>query len=175
MKPENRGGDYKVRKYGHKRAAVVSFIKRLRARESHYCRQKTKKLYLPSELKSIRNVWRMYNDQAPNNAQVKYGFFHGIFRTKFNISFGTPRTDVCSVRLRNAHYLKTVSDPVQKQGVITEQRVHKLKYKAFYALLRERRANLMTLSFDCQQNQRCLKFLTNRHTTAGNFINSTSA
>lgn len=156
MKPQNRGSDYKVRKYGHKRAAAVSFIKRLRARESHYCRQKTKKLYLPSELKSIRNVWRMYNAKAPNNAQVKYGFFHGIFRTKFNLSFGTPRTDVCSVCLRNAHYLKTVSDPVQKQGVITEERVHNLKYKAFYALLRERRANLMTLSFDFQQSQAIL-------------------
>lgn len=80
----------------------------------------------------------MYNAQALNNAQVKYGFFHGIFRTKFNLSFGTPQTDVCSVCLRNAHYLKMVSDPVQKQKAIAEQRVHELKYKAFYALLKER-------------------------------------
>lgn len=76
IKLENRGGDHKVKRYGAKRAAVVGFIKRLRARESHYCRKKTKKLYLPSELKSIRNVWRIYNVEASIDAQVKYGFFH---------------------------------------------------------------------------------------------------
>ncbi|KAH9366640.1 hypothetical protein HPB48_017715 [Haemaphysalis longicornis] len=76
IKLENRGGDHKVKRYGAKRAAVVGFRKRLRARESHYCRKKTKKLYLPSEVKSTRNVWRIYNVEASIDAQVKYGFFH---------------------------------------------------------------------------------------------------
>ncbi|CAN7944460.1 unnamed protein product [Ixodes hexagonus] len=153
VKPETRGGDQKLKLYGHKRAAVVGFIKKLRARESHYSRQKTKKLYLPTELKSIRNLWRMYNSEAPSDQRVKYGLFHRIFRTKFNLSFGTPRTDVCSLCLKNAHLIKTIGDPAKKQLVLTEQRVHKLKYKAFYALLRERRTDLKTFSFDCQQNQ----------------------
>lgn len=35
-KPETCGGDQKPKLYGHKRAAVGGFIKKLRARESHY-------------------------------------------------------------------------------------------------------------------------------------------
>ncbi|KAG0434536.1 hypothetical protein HPB47_019035, partial [Ixodes persulcatus] len=49
--------------------------------------------------------------------------------------------------------IKTIDDPKKKQLVLTEQHVHKLKYKAFYALPQERRTDLKTLSYDCQQNQ----------------------
>lgn len=153
LKPDRRGGDQKFKRFCGKRSAVVRFIQRLHARESLYNRKKTKRLYLPVELKSIRNLWKIYNEQAPDDARVKYGFFHHIFRTKFNLSFRTPRTDVCSVCLKNAYEMKTCQDASQKQHIITEQRVHRLKYKAFYSMLREKREDLKTFSFDCQQNQ----------------------
>ncbi|KAH9378535.1 hypothetical protein HPB48_011591 [Haemaphysalis longicornis] len=80
IKLENRGGHHIVKRYGAMPAAVVGFINRFRARESHYCRKKTKKLYLPSELKSIRNVWRIHpNFGASIDAQVTTAFFIKFF------------------------------------------------------------------------------------------------
>lgn len=147
LKPNRRGGDQRFKRYCGKPSAVVQFIQRLRARESHYNRKKTKRLYLPFELKSIQNLWKIYNQQAPDDGRIKYGFFHHIFRTKFNLSFRTPRTDVCSVCLKNAREMKTCQYASQKQRIIIEQRMH--RYRAFYSMLREKREDLKTFSFDC--------------------------
>lgn len=55
--------------------------------------------------------------------------------------------------MKNAYEMKTCENASQKLRVITEQRVHKFKYEAFYSLLREKREDLKTFSLDCQQNQ----------------------
>lgn len=44
-------------------------------------------------------------------------------------------------------------DEELKKKLIFELRIHKLRAKAFFDLLREERANLKTISFDCQKNQ----------------------
>lgn len=76
MNGENQS--LKLRHYCKKRWAVVGFIKRLCALRR---KKKTKNLYLPVKLKSMQNLWEIYNQQAPNDTQVKYGFFHHIFRS----------------------------------------------------------------------------------------------
>lgn len=154
-KPEMRGGDHKVKKYGPKRTSVIEFIKKLKARESHYGRNKSCKLYLPHELKSIKNLCGIYNsNQEPSN-EVTYPFFKKIFRNNFNLAFGTPRTDVCSFCLRYKHLLRIESDPSKKQLLRSQLRVHKLRSKSFYKLLKERKPHIKTMAGDCQQNQ-CL-------------------
>lgn len=134
-KHESRGGDHKIKKFGPRRSSVIDFIKKLKARESHYGRNKSCKLYLPHELKSIKNLCRIYNSNEELSNQVKYGFFKKIFRKNFNLAFGTPRTDVCSFCLRYKHLLLVETDPSKKQLIRARLRIHKLRSKAFYKLL----------------------------------------
>lgn len=152
-RPEFRGGDHKFKKYGSKRDSVVAFIKKLKARESHYGRKKSSKLYLPHELKSIKNVCRIYNLDKEQPEQVKYGFFKKIFRSKFNLAFGTPRTDVCSFCLRHKHLLLVEKDQGKRNLIRGRLRIHKLRAKEFYKLLKERRLHIKSIAGDCQQNQ----------------------
>lgn len=148
-----RGGDHKFAKFGSKRESVVNFIKKLKARESHYGRNKSLRLYLPHELKSIKNLCRIYNSNQDSSAHVKYGFFKRIFRSRFNLAFGTPRTDVCSFCLRYKHLLLVEQNLLKKQTIRGQLRSHKLRAKAFYALLKKRQPGIKSMAGDCQQNQ----------------------
>lgn len=74
---------------------VFDFIKSLKCRKSHYSPSDSEKLYLPEEL-NIKKLRAFYNDKHPENI-VGYTTFHNIFKQKFNISFGYPRKDTCSV------------------------------------------------------------------------------
>lgn len=150
---EKRGGDHKKKKFGAKRLSVLNFISKLKARESHYGRQKSCRLYLPHELKSIRNICDLYNSGVQNNLKVEYGFFRGIFRSKFNLAIGTPRTDVCASCLRFKNLLLIEKDPVKKEIIRGEARTHKLRAKGFYQLLKRRFPGVKDFSFDYEQNQ----------------------
>lgn len=150
---EKRGGDRRLKIYELKMNAVVSFIKQFKVIESHYCRSKTAhRQYLQSEL-NIRKMWRMYNEQADDALKVKQSYFRHVFRTKFNIGFGSPRTDECSTCVSLLERIKNCKDPNIKKNLIAEQSCHKLKAKSFYNMLKEKRENLITISFDCQKNQ----------------------
>lgn len=151
MAQERRGGDRKSTNFAEKRSAVETFIESFNANETHYCRSKNlKRLYLPAEL-NIRKLWRMYNNDH-TNLKVKQHFFRKIFVTCYNVGFGTPRTDVCSTCLQFEENIKNVSNSEAKNRLIIEKRIHRLRYKAFYDILREQRSDLLTISFDCQKN-----------------------
>lgn len=137
-KPEGRGGDHKKEKYGNKREGVENFIKKLKARESHYGRKKSVRLYLPHELKSIKNLCKIYNADKEPKDQVQYGFFKNIFRTKFNLAFGTPRTDVCSFCLRKKHLILVDKDAIKRQFLRGQLKIHKRKANEFYKILKKR-------------------------------------
>lgn len=152
-KHESRGGDHKVAKFGGKRDSVFKFISKLKARESHYGRNKSCRLYLPHELKSKQNLCRIYNLHQEASNRVKYCFFKGIFNKRFNLAFGTPRTDVCTFCLRQKHLLLIEKDVEKKQMIRGLLRAHKLRAKAFYSLLKQREPGVKTFAGDCQQNQ----------------------
>lgn len=148
---ENRGGDHVSQKNENKKIGVMNFIEKLHCEDSHYCRGNTKRYYLSSEL-SINKLWRMYNDQAENEIKVKSSYFRNLFRKKYNLGFGTPRTDVCSQCLQFAEKLKTETDTSIRNDLIITHRVHKLKAKAFFDFVKEEAPNMLTLSFDCEKN-----------------------
>lgn len=152
-KHEGRGGDHKISKYGEKRQSVYNFISKLKARESHYGRNKSCRLYLPHELKSKKNLCRIYNLNHENSRQVECAFFSKIFNNRFNLAFGIPRTDVCSFCLRHKHLLSIEKDPQKKMMVRGLLRAHKLRGKAFYKLLKQREPGVKTFAGDCMQNQ----------------------
>lgn len=148
---ENRGGDRKLEKYKLKKNAVMNFINKFRVIESHYCRGQSQRLYLASSL-NINSMWRMYVKEN-ENLPVKASYFRHIFNTKYNLGFGSPRTDVCSTCLQLTEKIKTCPNKDVKANLIVQKRVHTLRSKAFYNLLKERVEGVEIFSFDCQKNQ----------------------
>nr|CAI5836592.1 unnamed protein product [Callosobruchus analis] len=94
----------------------------------------------------------MYENQVSSELCVKLSYFRRYVNTYYNIAFGSPQKDVCSTCLKVPELLKAAADQNEKQRIITEQRVHKLKAKAFYKLLQESGADIEVFSFDCQKN-----------------------
>lgn len=153
MAKENRGGDRKTNKFSGKRRSVMEFIQRFKVIESHYCRNRTNRKYLPSTL-NITKMWRMYSSEFKDTPlEVKKSYFRGIFNRCYNIGFGSPRTDVCSVCLQLKEKIKVEKSDDAKKKLIIEYHVHKLRAKAFFEFLKEENPELLTISFDCQKNQ----------------------
>lgn len=148
---EKRGGDRKTAKFEGKQIAVQRFINSFKSIESHYCRSSSRRNYLSSDL-SIEKMSKMYNNQCSPEERVKPSYFRMIFNTKYNLSFTTPRTDVCSTCIELAEKIKRSTDEGEKNNLIIEKNVHKRRANAFFQLLKETRDNLITLSFDCQKN-----------------------
>lgn len=150
---ELRGGDRVSQKYKQKKESVMNFINSLRCSEPHYCAGSTNQRYLPAEL-TIVKLWKMYNSsvEGNNNLKVKQWYFRNIFNTSYNLGFGSPRVDVCSICLQFDERLKRTSTEIEKNTLLTEKRIHKLRAKAFYSLLKENDTIICTLSFDCQKN-----------------------
>lgn len=153
MPNERRGGDRKSNVFQNKKAAIVAFIKKFKVLEIHYCRSKIKhRQYLSSDL-SINKISKMYNNQAEPELRVKRSYFRKIFNSKFNIGFKTPGTDKCSTCSMYDEQIKFAKNHAKKEEFMRKKRVHKLRSKAFYKLLKQTAPELLTMSFDCQKNQ----------------------
>lgn len=153
MPSEGRGGDHKSANNRDKLSSVKKFIEKLKCCESHYCRSKTvARMYLPSEL-SVQKLWKMYEAECNEEQHVKESYFRKIFNTNYNLGFGTPRSDVCSVCTQYNEKIKAEKRENEKKVLASLKQVHLLKGKAFYKKLKERRPDLLTISFDCQKNQ----------------------
>ncbi|XP_050542186.1 uncharacterized protein LOC126907768 [Daktulosphaira vitifoliae] len=148
---ENRGGQRPAPKYEIQREMVKAFILKLKPIESHYCREKnTNRQYLPSEM-SISSLYKVFNDTTPGQ-DVKYDFFRSIFCTDFNIGFGSPATDCCSLCISLTQKIKVTRCLIEKRELSTKLEVHKKKADAFYKLLQNENDGEITFSFDCQKN-----------------------
>lgn len=76
------------------KSKVLSFIKSLKGRKSHYSLKDTSKVYLPEELDKSK-LHRMYCESNKENP-VGLTTFRDILDSNFNFSFGYPRKDTCS-------------------------------------------------------------------------------
>lgn len=79
----------------------------------------------------------MYNETAVAEEKVKESYFRNIFNTRFNLSFKTPRTDVCSTCLELSERLKRALNDDEKKQLATEKKIHKQKADAFFGFLRK--------------------------------------
>ncbi|XP_050294906.1 uncharacterized protein LOC126735055 [Anthonomus grandis grandis] len=148
---ENRGGDYKSKKFKNKCLAVILFLKSLKCDSSHYCRSSSMRQYLSSDL-NINKLIRLYNDQAASELKVKHTYFWKIFSTKFILGFEHPVTDACSTCIQLSLKIKSETDVNKKPKLMAEKQVHKYKAKAFFDLVRKKRDDLITFCFDCEKN-----------------------
>lgn len=78
---------------------LKSFIEMLPAVPSHYCRNKSTKLYLPQELQNVTNLYKLYIDHLKernlDSSILSKRVFRTVFKTDFNIGFHLPKNDKC--------------------------------------------------------------------------------
>lgn len=149
---ETRGGDHCSHIHRPRKTSVKNFIESLQCVESHYCRGRSERKYLPCTL-SIKKLWRMYNASCDNvNLRVKESYFRSIFDQEYNVRFGTPLADACSLCISLKEKLKREMDPQSRSDILIEKRVHSLKAAAFYSLLKDSSEKVFILSFDCENN-----------------------
>lgn len=149
---ERRGGDRVGPKNDEKRLCIKNFIQSLNCVESHYCRSKTSmRLYLPCDL-NFKKLYNQYLERVPRNLHVKLSYFRKYVNQYYNIGFGTPQTDVCSTCLRTKEIIKMTTSTEERSRLSTEHRVHMIKAKSFFQLLKNPTPNSISFSFDCQKN-----------------------
>jgi hypothetical protein len=71
------------------------FVQSLPAVPSHYCRSSTSRKYLPSEIKTFENLYRMYVRKQEGQVHIKRGVFMKLFKKNYNIGIHVPRKDKC--------------------------------------------------------------------------------
>lgn len=139
---------------------VYDHINSFKGRLSHYSLHDSKKLYLPEEL-NVKKMYSMLKEIHPS-VKISYDTYRTVFNTKFNISFGYPRTDTCST----CDKCTAEINQLQKKGnseqqirrLQTENELHKRKAQTFYDRKREakKRAKTTTdfeaIAMDFQKN-----------------------
>lgn len=150
---EKRGGDRKSGKSVITKEHVRQFLNKLKGKESHYNRKKSKRIYLDSSL-NVQQLWRVYNKyDVSSEFKVSLSMFRRIFCNEFNIGFRSPASDSCSYCSRLDFLIKTTQNPEQTAHMI-QKRAHKLRSNAFYELIREKTScDTVSLCFDMQQVQ----------------------
>lgn len=158
---------------------IIDHISSFRGRKSHYSLSKSKRLYLPHEL-NITKMYNMYCGVHPDS-KVSYETYRCVFNEKFNISFGYPRQDTCSVcdqfEVKIQHCLKMLNSPeseedknrvmTEKAALTIQKTLHLKKAAVFYE--RKRRAkkeaqvrhDCAAIAFDFQKNLPCPNISTN--------------
>lgn len=130
---EKRGGDKRSSKFREKLLAVMDFIKQLKGKDSHYGRNKSKRIYLSPEY-SISKLCDLYNEKATDNLKVNYKYFSRVFN-KFNIGFGSPATDVCGFCVRTVTQINNTKVANEIQKLQTELKVHRIKAAQFHKMM----------------------------------------
>lgn len=148
---EKRGGFKQDDTFRPKRECIMNFINRFHCVELHYCRGKTARKYLLSEL-NVKKMWDIYSSNSENLPVKTVCLFRHIFNTCYNLSFDQPRKDVCSTCLSLTERKKLEQDPEKKQQIEHEKTLHKLRFNAFYELLKDTDPQLLIFSYDCQKN-----------------------
>lgn len=151
IRSETRGGSRQADVQREIRTSIKTHIKTLQVRESHYGRNNTCRQYLHPEL-SVSKLWRIWTQERravglPLASRTTYSkVFHG----SFNLAFGNPRVDICSfcTDLRN----RINKDSKHEDKIALK--LHRLRAKRFYSILRESKVDrsVLCVVFDMQQN-----------------------
>ena len=168
---ENRGGYRKERALSEEvRQQIHQHISSFPPQESHYSRKDNyARQYLPAEL-TVAQMHRMYLElyEPDVHAQmqsgekvvpvVKYEYYPEYFNRNFNLSFGQPRTDTCSICDELSVRIRNESSAETKRQLEQELSLHHRKAEIFYESLRQctklavENENVATICFDFQKN-----------------------
>lgn len=97
-------------------------------------------------------IWKSSrrNDNLPI---ASYSKLYKISLEQFNIDFGNPKSDVCSFCEEMKNKIKTANSPAEKATIMGQYRLHKLRAKKFYEILKQDEEHVLKIAFDMQQNQ----------------------
>lgn len=150
---------------------VISFLKSLKGRKAHYSLKVSSKIYLSEDL-NIKKLHNMYASKHPRNL-ISYEKFREIFSTKFNISFGYPRSDTCSTcdkfKVDEQKLQGDLAVPANKEEAVNKikkeirhvqlnMKLHKLRADTFYKRKRQARkktkkdTTIEAITMDFQKN-----------------------
>ena len=122
------------------RDKVCEHIRMFPARESHYSRSKNKHTkYLDSSL-TVAEMHRLFLQENPDLADVKYWYYHDIFNFEFNIKFGFPRSDICDKCEKFQAQIKaaeSVADVVLVNDLKSQHELHIRKADVFNVQMNE--------------------------------------
>ena len=60
---EKRGGDHRSKHFDGRRRAIIEFINSLKGCETHYGREKSRRVYLSSTL-NVKKLWRLFTENS---------------------------------------------------------------------------------------------------------------
>lgn len=129
-------------------------IKSFKARQSHYSlRDNPNVMYLPEEL-SVNKMHGLFLHEVRIN--IPYRVYYNVFRKEFNIKFGLPRSDTCSICDELKLKIMCATDN-EKDELIVQKTLHLQKAKKFRDLKnaykeKAQKGECMVLSFDYMQN-----------------------
>lgn len=110
-----------------KTQVVINHIRSFKGRSSHYSLNKTKKTYLPEQL-NISKMYQLYKELYGRLHPVSYEAYRKIFNSKFNISFGYPRSDSCSTCDKHSAEIKVLNLKLNDASLKDEERVKIMHY-----------------------------------------------
>lgn len=87
-----------------------------KSKKSHYTRVDTGKSYLQPGL-SVKYLWKHWLSMRTksNQNKVSYSKYFRIFTQEFNLSFGHPRQDICSLCSEMVAKIKQIEDSFEKE------------------------------------------------------------
>ncbi|GFO33857.1 voltage-dependent calcium channel unc-36 [Plakobranchus ocellatus] len=134
MRGQHQNRPHKLQ--GETSEAIIQHIKSFRGRKSHYAIGATRKVYLPDSL-SVTKMHRMFMCSHPPHMEVSYETYRQIFTTKFNIGFGYPRKDTCSVcdefqQKIDCKEREGDSGTRELQTLLAEREIHQRKADTFF-------------------------------------------
>lgn len=133
---------------------IKCHIKSFKARQSHYSlRDNPNVSYLPEEL-TVTKMFELFLNET--RICISYRVYYNIFTHHFNIKFGLPRSDTCSICDELNLKIKCATDQA-KNELITQKKLHLCKAKKFKDLKKAykekaRLGECMVLTFDFMQN-----------------------
>lgn len=93
-RPHNKSDKEKIK-------ILKNYIEQLPAVPSHYCRNKSNKLYVPNEFRNISTLYKCYmqylQQENLTNSSLSLRVFRKVFNNDFHIGFHLPKKDRCSI------------------------------------------------------------------------------
>lgn len=151
---EKRGGKHLNASDIEVTLSIEDHIKSFKCRKSHHTRRETGRSYLQPGL-SIKAMWSHWKicRLKENCSIVSLSKYQFIFTTKFNLSFGHPRQDICSFCTEQLTKVQIEKDENMKNELELELKVHQRRAKRFFELLKEESPDSVSVSFDMMQTQ----------------------
>ncbi|CAH1107681.1 unnamed protein product [Psylliodes chrysocephalus] len=130
------------------------FVESLPAVPSYYCRSCSTKKYLPSDVKSFNNLYKIFVEKYSKNSTfppLKRSWFLKHLKTDYNIGIHVPRKDKCSKceTFNNLGDTKTKENVKEYEKHIQEKDAAKKIYLQEQAM--SGKEDLLVVSFDLQK------------------------